>query len=140
MTNFKFLIALFTILTGLTVLISCEKDDTEQIENLEQFGILGQWKLETRTINGITDLSIQCCDYIEFEADSEIADLKGKFLANGVGYETKGVFEIDTSKTTIQFDYGDTQKSYEFQISEDLIIFSYSEDNLEIIEDWRKEK
>jgi hypothetical protein len=136
--NLKFLlIALFTILTVLT---SCEKDETEQIDNLEQLGIFGQWKLETLTINGITDLSIQCCDYIEFKADSEIGDLKGEFRAYGVGYETNGVFEINTSNTSIQFDYGNTQKSDEFQISDDLIIFTYSDDNQEIIEDWRKVK
>ncbi len=38
------------------------------------------------------------------------------------------------------FDFNNTQKSYEFQIKDDLMIFTYSESNQEIIEDWRKKK
>lgn len=138
MRNHKFLfILLFSIFT---VFAGCEKDEVEQTDNLEQFGIFGQWKLETRVIDGITDLSVECCDYIEFKADNELDDLKGEFKAHGVGYETKGVFELLSSNNTIHFDYNNTQKSYKFQILDDLITFTYSEDNQEIIEDWRKEE
>ena len=136
MKHLKYLPVVFLII--LFVLTSCENDEIEQTDRIEQFGILGQWKLESLTINGITDLSIQCCDYIEFKKDTDSDDLKGEFIAYGVGYETNGVFELITSNNTIQFDYDNKQKVYEFQILDNLIIFKYSDDNQKIIEDWRK--
>ncbi|MBE0637089.1 MAG: hypothetical protein IH598_01045 [Bacteroidales bacterium] len=142
MRHLKFFLVL--ILSILTVFSSCEKVEKkveiETSDNLEQFGILGKWKLETRTINGITDLSIQCCDYIIFKPDSEPDNLKGEFTASGVGYETNGVFELNPSNSIIYFNYDNSQKSYEFQISDNLTTFTYNENNQEIIEDWRKEE
>lgn len=129
-----------------TVFSSCKKDEIEesnnsnkQTDNLEPIGILGLWKLESRSVNGITDMSIQCCDYIEFNADNELHDLKGLFQASGNGYETNGVFELETANDTIQLVYDNTQKSYGFEISNDLMIFTYSEDSQSITENWRKE-
>ena len=132
--------AIFKILlfTSIILLTGCDKDETEQIDNLEQVGILGQWKLDTRIVNGISSLAIECCDYIKFKTDSGLGDLKGEFRAFGVGYKTNGVFELNTSKNTIQFNYDNTQKLYRLQISDDFITFTYSENNQEIIEDWRK--
>lgn len=130
---------LFVLLTILTVFSSCEKDEIEPTDNLEQFGILGKWGLQSITINGITDMSLHY-DTLEFKPDSEISDLKGEFTTSGAGYETNGVFVLNSVNNTIQFDYDDTQKLYEFQISDNLINFAYSEDNHEIIESWRKEE
>ncbi|MFO7719320.1 MAG: hypothetical protein R6W85_02625 [Gillisia sp.] len=133
LASFKILLFIFMIL-----LTSCDKDQVEQIDNLEQTGVLGMYKLETRIVNGISSLAIECCDYIEFKTDSEPGDLKGVFRAFGVGYETNGVFELNPSTNTIQFEYNDTQTSYGFKSLEDVITFTYSEDNAEIIEYWRK--
>lgn len=138
MKTLKILFILLPI--SMTVLTSCDKDEVEQADKLEQIGVLGQWKLETRIVNGITGLIAECCDYIEFKTDSEPGDLKGEFRAFGAGYETIGVFELNTSINTIQFAYDDTQKLYGFQITDDFITFTYSEDNDEINEDWRKEE
>ncbi|MBZ9629964.1 hypothetical protein LB465_04160 [Salegentibacter sp. LM13S] len=119
---------------------SCNKEESEQIDNLEQVGVLGQWKLEIRVVNGISSLAAECCDYIEFQSNSEPNDLIGEFRAFGAGYETNGIFELNTSNNTIQFDYDTTQKSYGFQILDDVITFTYSENNQNISEDWRKEE
>lgn len=131
----------FTILILiLTVLSSCEKDEIQTPDNLEQIGVLGEWKLETRTINGISDLAVLCCDYIMFRTDNELDDLKGEFTAFGDGYETDGVFKLNTASNIIHFDYDNSQESYEFQISNDLITFTYDENSQEVIENWRKEE
>jgi len=127
----------------ITVFTSCEKDKEhdkiEPSDKLEQFGILGKWGHQSITINGITDMSIRY-DTIEFILDSEINDLKGEFRSKGVGYETNGQFELDTVNKIIHFDFNNTQKSYVFHISDDSMTFTYSEDNIEIIEAWRKEE
>lgn len=138
MKNFRHLKVLFVI--PLLVLSSCEKDEVEQTDQLAPIGVLGQWKLEIRSVNGISSLAVECCDYLEFSTDSEPSDLKGAFRALGAGYETDGVFELNTSNNTIQFDYNDTQKLYGFQLSDDLITFTYSENDQDISEDWRKEE
>ncbi|MFN4764547.1 hypothetical protein ACKGJN_15565 [Gillisia sp. Q332] len=119
---------------------SCNKEESEQIDNLEQVGVLGQWKLETRVVNGISSLTVECCDYIEFKTNTEPSDLRGEFRAFGAGYETNGVFELNTSNNTIQFDYDATQKLYGFQIIDDIITFTYSDNNQNIIENWRKDE
>lgn len=135
MKRFKILFVI-----SLLALASCEKEDVQQVDELEQTGVLGQWKFEKRTVDGVSNLTVECCDYIVFETDSDLSDLKGTFRAFGAEYETNGVFELNTSNGTIQFDYNDSQKIYEFQISDDLITFTYSEGNQEVIEDWRKEE
>ncbi|MFP8487987.1 hypothetical protein ACKGJO_02720 [Gracilimonas sp. Q87] len=124
----------FTLVT----LTSCGVNEAEQMDSLEQTDILGEWKLDSRSVNGISDLSIQCCDYIEFKTDDDPSDLKGEFRSYGVGYETNGLFELKDSDKTIQFVYNDVQRAYEFQLSDDRLTFTYPEDDSEIIEYWRK--
>ncbi|MBU1369565.1 MAG: hypothetical protein KJ578_03860 [Bacteroidetes bacterium] len=138
MKNFRIIVVVFV--TSLIAITGCKKDAVEQTDNLKQTGILGQWKLETRVTDGISSLIAECCDYIAFKTDAELNDLKGAFKATGAAYETIGVFEVNTSANTIQFDYNDTQKVYEFQIESDLITFTYVENNQTINEYWRKEK
>lgn len=138
MKNLIFFPVLFLCI--LITFSGCEKDNNETSDNLEQFGILGQWKLKTRIINGIADLSITCCDYIIFKPDNEPENFKGKFTAYGVGYETNGEFELNPSSSIINFVYDNSQKSYEIQISDSLTTFRYNENIQEIIEDWKKEE
>ena len=136
MESIKYLLLL--IVFSASALSSCDSDD-EQLDSLEESGIIGTWKLESRTIDGITGLIIECCDYIEFRTEGKKNDLQGQFISSGVGYETIGVFEINNTNNTIQFDYNTKQLIYEYQVSNDLISFFYIEDNQDIIEDWRKE-
>lgn len=123
---------------SLIVITSCGVNEAEQLDNLEEIGLLGEWKLDSRSVNGISDLSIQCCDYIEFKTDNDPSDLKGEFRSRGVGYETNGLFELKDSDKTIQFVYNNVQRAYEFQLSGDRLTFIYPEDDSEIIEYWRK--
>lgn len=132
--------SIILLFISLSVLTSCEKEEAEQTDNLVQYGIPGQWKLDIRTINGITDLSVQCCDYIDFKTDSVPDDLKGEFKAFGVGYETNGVFELNIAEGTIEFMYDDNQVLYEIQISDNILTFSYSENSDSIVEQWGKEE
>ncbi|WP_462281258.1 hypothetical protein [Salinivirga cyanobacteriivorans] len=127
-----------------TVFTSCEKDEEndniEPSDYLDQFGILGKWGLQSITINGITDMIVHY-DSIEFTTGIDGDDLKGEFISSdGVGYETNGQFELETANNIIHFNFNNSQKSYEFDISDSLMIFTYSEENNEIIEYWRKKE
>ncbi len=127
------LASMFLIFTG------CKKNEPEQTEVLKQTGILGKWKLEMRSIDGIAGLAVECCDYLEFTEDNVVSDWIGVFEATGVGYETTGFFEIDAAGSTIQFNYEDSQKVYEYQIEEGDITFTYMDNNQSIVEHWRKQ-
>lgn len=129
-----------SILSVIILFMSCDNTDIEQTDNLDQSGILGQWKLESISTNGISDLSILCCEYIQFIADDELNDLRGEFTTSGNGSSTNGVFELNTANNTIHFEYDNSQNSYEFHISNNFMSFTYEENNQEIIEGWRKEE
>lgn len=127
----------FTVITGCEK-NEGEKEEIEQTDNLNETGFLGQWKLEARSKNNISDLSVECCDYIEFKTDDDLSDLKGAFIATGVGYGTKGDFELKPSDNLIEFNYEDSEKVYEYQMINDVIIFTYLEEGNEVVEDWHK--
>lgn len=132
-------------------LSSCAKETIHEVEEIEQtdnvflisslsaLDLFGTWKLETRMVNNITDASVPCCDYIELREDSDSSDLIGAFTATGVGYETQGTFSLDASASTIRLTYGSTQKAYDFALSDNLMQFSYVENNRNVEENWRKE-
>lgn len=125
----------------MAMLISCEKDKEEiqQTDKLDEFGILGKWKLQTLTINGITDMSVRY-DAIEFKPDDERNDLKGKFTIKGTGFETHGQFELDPIENIVDFAFSTTQRSYTYQILDDTMSFTYTEDSSDIIETWKREE
>lgn len=133
----KLKILFFTLLIAIT---ACESDEIERKDNLEKIGILGLWKLEMRIVDGIANMAVECCDYIEFYLDSEPDDLSGKFKAYGIGYEKDGIFQINSTNDTILFDYDNTQILYKFDVLDSSLSFYYSEDNQEIAENWRKEE
>lgn len=125
---------------SLVALTSCGKDEAEPIDRLEEVGILGQWKLEVRSVNGISSLALECCATIEFKTDGEPTDLKGAFTSTDTASEANGVFELNTATDTVQFNYGNTQLLYGFQISQDYLTFTYLEGDAEVVEGWRREE
>ncbi len=129
-------ILLILIVISLISLSSCEKKENEVPDNLEKFGILGNWRLQALTINGITDMIVHY-DTLEFTTGNNIDDQKGDFRRVGSGYETIGQFEIDTD-STILFSYNSKQRLYNFRISNNALTFDYFDEGVEYIEDWSK--
>jgi len=141
MSKLKYLLVL--ALSIITVFTSCEKDEEndkiDPSDRLEQYGILGKWRLQALTISGITDMSIRF-DTLEFTGDSELDDLKGEFTRTHVGNDINGIFELDTANSIIHLDINNTQESVVGALSDNWLTFTYYEDSVEIIEDWKKEE
>lgn len=138
MKNFKTIFLLLSI--SLFLFTSCEDDDALQnTDSLEEVGILGEWEIESRTTNGATDMSVNCCDFITFETGNDINDTKGEFQRQGEGYDRSGEFIVSTLEETIEFKFDNREVLYGFEISDDLITFTYSENDATIVEDWRKQ-
>ena len=126
-----------TLLIIFTLLTSCKDEKIEKTDPLEQIGILGKWNLQSLTINGITDLIIHY-DTIQFNTGDNIDDYKGEFRSVGPGYETIGEFQLNETNNTVLIEYSNTQRQYEFQISNTSMTFTNFEDNDDFIEDWSK--
>ena len=128
------------LLWVLITLSSCDKEEADvdpgSTENLDQVGILGKWGLQSITINGITDMIVHY-DSLEFTTGIETNDLIGDFLSSdAIGNETNGQFEIDTINNVILFYVNSSVRSYEYEISANWLALTYSESNINIIEDW----
>ncbi|MDR9401253.1 MAG: hypothetical protein RI558_07520 [Psychroflexus sp.] len=133
---------LFILIISLLI-TSCSDDDTgqevKQSDNLEQHNVLGEWQLEVRTINGITDAAVECCDFITFSTDDIKNDLSGNFSANGTGYETNGTFDLNPTESIIQFNFDNEVLIYNYEINGNALSFTYEEDGDAIEELWRKQ-
>ena len=76
-------------------------------------------------------------DSLEFTTGIETNDLIGDFLSSdALGNETNGQFEIDTINNVILFYVNSSVGSYEYEISTNWLALTYSENNINIIEDW----
>lgn len=128
------------LLWVLITLSYCDKEETAvdpgSTEILDQVGILGKWGLQSITINGITDMIVHY-DSLEFTTGIETNDLIGDFLSSdALGNETNGQFEIDTINNVILFYVNSSVRSCEYEISANWLALTYSENNINIIEDW----
>lgn len=131
----------FSALTFLLVIIpfvSCEKDEPPPVDALTFTGVLGKWKLEMREFGGISDMSVPCCDYMEYSEDGNTSDLKGLFSAYGTGYEVSGIFEMDWPVTQLAIQEDNEQKTYGFVLSGERIELSYTSGGDPVVEVWRK--
>lgn len=135
----RFKISALFLTLSLLLLTSCEEDDTQQkTDSLAEIGILGEWEIESRTTNGATDMTINCCDFITLGTGNQTDDYKGEFQREGDGYERGGEFEVSTLDETIEFKFDNREVIYDYEISNDLITFTYSENEANIVENWRK--
>ncbi len=141
MSKLKYLLLL--TLSIITVFTSCEKDEEndkiDPSDRLEQHGILGKWRLQGLTIGGITDMSIHF-ETLELIGDSELDDLKGEFTKAQYGPDINGTFELDTANSIIHFDINNTQKSFVGAVLDNWLTFTFYQDSVKIIEDWKKEE
>lgn len=140
MKDYVKFIRFILIITGLlAALTACEKDNTPAYDRLLQTPVTGLWKLEMRSFGGISHMAVLCCDYLEFSTDADPNDLKGNFTASGTGYENYGSFELDIDTQSIRFEYDDNTLLYNLQFSDDRIIFTYTEDDADVEEVWRRQ-
>jgi hypothetical protein len=117
---------------------SCDKGDTKPPDRLDDVGLYGVWKLELRSINGISGLIAECCDYLEYQTDYDPDDLKGNFKAHGVGYDTPGTFELSSALDTIEFVYLAKKLRCEIHISDDKIRLIFTQNNDIVEEIWTR--
>ncbi|MGB5323387.1 hypothetical protein [Lutimonas sp.] len=132
-------ILIFTILVFAAVPSCNDEEELIGEDILQDIGIIGKWKLDSRAVDGISNLAVQCCDYIEFEQDKQTDSLSGNFKAYGYLFQTNGIFTLNLNEESILFQYDNTQKVYTYTLEENILAFRYTENGQEISETWRKE-
>jgi hypothetical protein len=126
------------LVLGALLLSGCAKEDTQQLSELEQTGILGKWEIQGRITDQISDLKAYCCEFIVFVEDNQPTDNRGEFNSYGTGYETDGTFEINLTGDTVSFNFNDKYLKYRFEVQDTILTFSYEDDGHDVSEDWIK--
>ena len=115
---------------------ACDDDNTIEESALIKSGVLGRWELLSRSNDGITPLIREVGFFLILTEDTNRGDLSGKFTAIYPGSETDGVFELNPTKGTIRFEFGDRILTYEYEFQSDALVLDYNEFGSSINEIW----
>lgn len=127
------------------VLFSCDKEDeqsdtnpNQQVDLLQQSGIMGKWEIQTREYDNIMDMTVYCCEFIQFESDSSLNDWQGSFSYMGHGDTNLGTFVVDTSKAEVLIQLETRNMLCVFSVDNTTLNLSYPENNQTISETYVK--
>ena len=125
----------------LCTLSACNKAIPQSDDLLFHVGLLGQWEISSRTINGVTDLSVQCCEFLELSSDSIVSDLSGLwYYDDGDTIMNQGTFLVDTVEGDIQFYSQNSSFTRHYVVvSYDLIYLEHYEGSTYFEEIWRRQ-
>lgn len=70
----------FIIFLPLLLAFTCGEEVKYPNDKLLDIGVLGTWKISVESINGITDMTVNCCRFMDFVPDDNNQDLKGRFI------------------------------------------------------------
>ena len=132
------------LLVGVSLLMAfqCDDDIDFSRDRLFHLGFYTTWEYDSETINGISDLSVKCCRYFEFDPDQNLDDMVGNFWfwEDSTNYY-QGTFTVDTLNAEVIFDRIDREQiiyGYSMSDSLDYLKFYYVEDSLNIEQGWRR--
>lgn len=122
----------------LLILLSCNENSVEPNTELLDSGLLGVWQIESYAIDGVVRPNSSCCEFLSFEEDFVKDDLIGLFSAAGPGFITEGYFEADFKGKQITFNFNMHERVSSVLLSEDQLVISYTENDLNIEEVWNR--
>ncbi|MDB2363478.1 copper resistance protein NlpE [Flavobacteriales bacterium] len=140
--NLKSLLIVACIFFSISSCNDKEEENEEIVEAVDPLittGLIHQWLLDSRVVNDVTDMAIECCDYITFSTDSIDDDLVGNFYANGFAYETNGTFSVNTDDSVITFSFQESEVLYYFEVNNNQLLFRYNTDSQNVDEVWLKQ-
>lgn len=132
----------FLLLAPLLMAFTCDEDTDINYDNLNELGIFGEWEINSETIDGISDLTVQCCRFIEFLPDSNNEDFSGLFNYSVQPTQSyDGIFTVDPTNQVITFQReGNEEVMYSYTInnSQDTLSFTFTENEAVFEQDWVK--
>jgi len=128
-------------------LVSCKKENAQEYNNqkhiitnqdkLTPFFILGNWEIQSQSINNHSDLAAKCCRYIYFNPDNNPIDSIGSISYIENGDTIIGSFMVidqNTIKTEFDFDI----KTILFTVKNQVLSLNYLQNRNTISENWIK--
>lgn len=132
----------FLLLAPLLMIFTCDEDTDINYDNLNELGIFGEWEINSETIDGISDLTVQCCRFIEFLPDGNNEDFSGLFNYSVQPTQSyDGIFTVDPTNQVITFQReGNEEVMYSYTInnSQDTLSFTFTENEAVFEQDWVK--
>ena len=63
-------------------MMAFQRDEEVKYPNdrLLDIGLLGSWEIAEESINGISDLTVKCCMFLDFGPDDNKQDFRGRFV------------------------------------------------------------
>lgn len=124
----------------LLMAFTCGEEVKYPNDRLNDIGIFGTWEISDQSINGISDLTVKCCKFLDFTPDDDKQDFRGRFTYREDGQQmAAGFFIVDPSQETVFFEWDkekDLVYQYKFNDSMDFLTFSFSEDGSDFVEGW----
>ena len=136
MKSFRFLLLALFLMA-----FQCEEDILIQEDDLSATGILGKWEIANESVNGISDMSVKCCRFIEFRDDENEKDLRGSLAYTEFDMIYEGTFTVDPPAQQIVFEQDDFETvvyNYTISSSGDYLTFTYRDGDSDIEEGWVK--
>lgn len=129
------------LLSLFAVFSSCEKQTFNEDDVLYDLGIMGRWEISSRTVNGTTDPTVTCCEFLVLDGDSTTTDLTGQWwYDDGDSVQTQGTYIVDTVDRDIQFYGANVSFSRNYQVvSFDVLFLRQSIGSTYIDEIWRRQ-
>lgn len=132
----------FLLLAPLLMAFTCDEDTDINYDNLNELGIFGEWEINSETIDGISDLTAQCCRLIEFLPDGNNEDFSGLFNYSVQPTQSyDGIFTVDPTNQVITFQReGNEEVMYSYTInnSQDTLSLTFTENEAVFEQDWVK--
>ena len=134
-------LSIFSVI--LLSLTACQRDEEAaspvQKDKLQEFGILGNWEINNRLINGVSDMLPLCCEYLEFKTDGNKGDLIGKMTYEDPTRVLNGTFVIEEADMTIEFIFDDSNFKADLEMKDDEIRLVYEEAGNTIDDSWKRQ-
>ncbi|MCB0497055.1 MAG: hypothetical protein KDC79_13025 [Cyclobacteriaceae bacterium] len=127
------------LMASLLTAFQCDEEINVANDTLFDSGIFGTWEILDQTINGVSDMTGACCDFIHFYPDSNQKDSKGNFTFEETSANIDGTFILDQANQTITFqinDRDDLVYEYSINASKDYVSFTFTENNAQIVQGW----
>ena len=128
------------LLAPLLMAFQCDEDELIE-DDLAQTGLLGRWEIADESMGGISDLSVKCCRFIEFNPDDNPQDLNGSFLYEDETGFYDGVFSVDLSEETILIQRADrTPITYRYSLNneQDYLMLTFTEEEVDFQQGWSR--
>lgn len=125
-------------LSFLWSLTACNKTELRVESVIEQAGLPGTWEVTQIEINGVSDMTPICCQWIVISEDGIPEDRCGTFRYYDAFSDRSGIFELssDTDSMTIYLDDDVFKRAYSVQSDE--LQLDYIEDGDAFFTTWKK--